>query len=158
MPHLREHASATPTARLALLSLLLCSLTSSTALTVALGPSVCLRAATPLRAVHALCSSDDGPKALLRQSEVLELLSEVTDPSLADLSGSTAGADVVTLGLVRGVSTEAGSCKLELELPELARAWKWISVALLGRTSTNGREDHENNTSLRTYLVGSENR
>ena len=50
MPHLREHASATPTARLALLSLLLCSLTSSTALTVALGPSVCLRAATPLRA------------------------------------------------------------------------------------------------------------
>ena len=118
MPHLREHASATPTARLALLSLLMCSLTSSTALTVALGPSVCLRAATPLRAVHALCSSDDGPNALLRQSEVLELLSEVIDPSLADLSGSTAGADVVTLGLVRGVSTEAGSCKLELELPQ----------------------------------------
>ena len=69
----------------------------------------------------AVCAAELSAGSLIRQSEVLELLSEVSDPTLVDLAGAGT-ADVVSLGLVREVRIETGSCSLELELPHEAIA------------------------------------
>jgi hypothetical protein len=56
---------------------------------------------------------------LMRQSDVLEVLSSVADAALTDHSGATSANDVVSLGLVRhvGIGEESGGVTLELELP-----------------------------------------
>ena len=97
----------------------------------AFAPPGCLRVASPLRTASALCSALD-ENTLLRQSEVLELLAEVTDPSLVDLdtARSTQSADVVSLGLIRGVRTEDARCSLDLELPQDSCGLsEWMSLA-----------------------------
>ena len=72
------------------------------ALGVALGPPLRLARRSPPPAALAI-----GGDALLRQSEVLEVLSEVEDATLADMAADAqADADLVSLGLVRSVDVE----------------------------------------------------
>ena len=71
------------------------------ALGVALGPLRVARRGPPPTALAI------GGDALLRQSEVLEVLSEVEDATLADMAADAqADADLVSLGLVRSVDVE----------------------------------------------------
>ena len=69
------------------------------------------RCATPMLAISAV--------QLMRQSEVLELLSSVQEVGLADPGDASRPSDVVSLGLVRGVDIEedSGGVKVMLELP-----------------------------------------
>lgn len=64
------------------------------------------------------------PAELLRQSEVLEVLSRVQDPSLADLeSGRVSEINVVSLGLVKRVDAAAdGSIVVDLQLSSMEAA------------------------------------
>lgn len=76
---------------------------------------VAARAATPLLLAAAPLSAVQ----LLRQSDVLEVLSGVEEASLADPGDARSRADVVSLNLVRRVDIdeESGGVSLELELP-----------------------------------------
>ena len=68
-----------------------------------------------------LCTASVDESLLLRESEVLELLAEVSDASLADLQTGGKSTDVVSLGLVREVRAEP-LCVVEIELPTDAMA------------------------------------
>ena len=76
-----------------------------------------LRAPSPLLAAPAISAL-----TLMRQSEVLDVLSGVADPILADPSDASRPYDLVSLNLVRKVDIDesTGGVSLELVLPEEA--------------------------------------
>eukprot|EP00967_Tisochrysis_lutea_P122430 scaffold202583_cov29-Tisochrysis_lutea.AAC.5 len=64
------------------------------------------------------------PAVLMKQSEVMEVLSEAADPALRDLEEPDGACDVVSLGLVRAVQISEGddAIQVKIELPAEAVA------------------------------------
>jgi metal-sulfur cluster biosynthetic enzyme len=87
------------------------------------GPrAVPVRAAAP-RAPAAAATAID-PAILMKQSEVMEVLSEARDAALRDLADPDGSSDLVSLGLVRAVriSEDSASVFVRIELPAEAVA------------------------------------
>ena len=84
----------------------------------------CCAAATRFATPQLLAASPStSPQTLIRQSEVLDVLTTTTDQALVDLSDAASASDVVSLGLVKGVDIdEADVVTLTLELPAEAAA------------------------------------
>ena len=85
-------------------SLLLALLPAAAALTTS--TRLCAARPAVLSRRTPLCTASVDESLLLRESEVLELLAEVSDASLADLQTGGKSTDVVSLGLVREVRAE----------------------------------------------------
>ena len=82
---------------------------------LAYGGEHIVRCAAPLLAAGSAISS----VALMRQSEVLEVLSNLKDVGLANPADAMVEGDIVTLNLVRriDIDEEKGGVTIELELP-----------------------------------------
>eukprot|EP00966_Prymnesium_polylepis_P080376 1861952-Prymnesium_polylepis.1 len=86
--------------------------------TLALAPLAALRPAAVPR-VRAPVTLAADAETLLAQSEVLELLGQVEDATLADLATADSEADIVSLGLVRSVvvDPESRDTSVVFEIP-----------------------------------------